>query len=153
MKKLLFVGNIAMMLCLSAQSYQWVQADKVASLGNGDITVQWEGEKVKSFTKTSSSDAVITGDVLEFVSGGLVSLSPKSLTFELPIVFEGSVTFSNSNCGEEISYDGEPLSGKDEKKVFENVNIDEWTPIYGIYNKKNWPNLKNHLVAKRNLKY
>jgi hypothetical protein len=141
MKKLMLFSNAFVALCLSAQSYQWVQADKATSLGDGGITAQWEGDKVKSFTKTSSSDAVVTGDVLEFVSGGLVSLSSNSFTLDLPLVFNGGLTFSNSNYDVLPYYDGEPLSAKVEKKVFENMRLDDWEPRGCIYYNKEYPDL------------
>ncbi|MBO5961827.1 MAG: hypothetical protein J6Q01_01625 [Alistipes sp.] len=141
MKKLMLFSNAFVALCLSAQSCQWVQADKATSLGDGGITAQWEGDKVKSFTKTSSSDAVVTGDVLEFISGGVVSLSSNSFTLDLPLVFNGGLTFSNSNYDVLPYYDGEPLSAKVEKKVFENMRLDDWEPASCIYNNKEHPGL------------
>jgi hypothetical protein len=126
---------------LLADTYEWNAADKATSLGNGAVTVEWEGDKVKSFSKTAAGDVTVTGDSLDLIAGGVVKLSSDNLFLKLPISSSGALTFYSDNRETSSAYEGEPLSGKTEKLVFVNMNIDEWEPLYCIYNKNNWNNL------------
>lgn len=141
MKKMILTVQMLAVLALYGESYQWEQSDGATSLGDGAFTIEWLDGKVKSFKKTSSSDEAITGSALEFAStGGEIVTSSDYLTLDIPLVFNSSLTFRNP-YEQYYIYDGEPLSGNVEKKIFENMSLDELNPSSCIYNDNNYEGL------------